>query len=191
MKRYIIITKIDCEVAYELLVFALFKEVKPKKREKKAKTGNSDSEESDGDTAQISAPSLIQRSSINPATLPTSINANLSRSNMSEGYSSQTLTGGLASDILEYESVVSAPKMQKQAMHPDRTKLFRMQLNNVRSMFSSRGESPTLTFDEVFDNINTNVEEKFTRVECNIALEEMSNSNMLWWQSDLDSIIFY
>jgi hypothetical protein len=45
-----VVEEVDAEVAYEILVFALFKEVKSKKREKKQKTVDDDDSDSEGDS---------------------------------------------------------------------------------------------------------------------------------------------
>jgi DNA replication licensing factor MCM3 len=44
------VEQVDAEVAFEILVFALFKEVKAKKREKRQKTVNDDDDDSDEDS---------------------------------------------------------------------------------------------------------------------------------------------
>ncbi|KAJ2997087.1 MCM DNA helicase complex subunit [Globomyces sp. JEL0801] len=57
------VEKTDAEIAYEILVFALFKEVKTKKREKKQKVGVDDSDESDDDAETIEKRRLSHRTS--------------------------------------------------------------------------------------------------------------------------------
>lgn len=56
--------KVDAEVAFEILVFALFKEVKQKKREKRTKVSVHSDNESEPETeASTTMPSIISRPS--------------------------------------------------------------------------------------------------------------------------------
>lgn len=181
-----IIEEVDAEVAYEILIFALFKEVQ-KKRQKKAKVDN-DSDDDDGTTRDAS--SFITRS-VAPS-------ARESRSQTTVTDTTGVTKGTLASSGIiknmanDDASEVQSSVMSMPAMSLARFELFRSRLAAIRTKYTAeRNESPTVTVPEIMEMINEG-EDGFTLAEVLRQLEVMSDENMsLWYQPENNAVLFF
>eukprot|EP00842_Homolaphlyctis_polyrhiza_P004216 jgi/Hompol1/4796/HPOL_001845-RA len=125
-----IVEIIDAEVAYELLVFALFKEVKPKKREKRQKTVNDSDSDDDTvvDEEHHSQPSLVRRhgSSVAPSAVTDSRDATnastaAGRSTRSSGHTSSRISELIDRDMSTDPSIAAGNPSQD--LEPDNEQL--------------------------------------------------------------------
>lgn len=183
-----------------------------KKREKRAKnTNESDEEETDIETATIvssiaatSARGSVRtgasnagastRTGASSRTGAASRNGAASQSNFTD---MDNLPAAMSidptSDVMD-SLEKSAAKLKVEAeMSEERFDLFRESLNLIRSYYKDeRGDSPTVSFPEIMDKINNNINPPFNEKQVLNQLEIMSNENMaLWWQPENNSVLFF
>jgi hypothetical protein len=213
----------------EILVFALFKEVKKKARTKKQKVAGSDSDsDSDNGTVHTAAPSFINRTDSSVAPSRAARSSQQSHSQTMRSVNSQALLD-VADDDYEMASTVApsssrvvsvnsqglrnadsemastvAPSAGKyvasvipdsqptEPMSAQRFDVFRNRLNVVREKFNlERGDTPSVTFQELMETINVN-DDEFTSTEVTNQLQIMSDENMsVWWQPEQQTVLFF
>ena len=185
----------DAEVAYELLVFALFKEVKPKKkREKRAKT-DADQEEVDEDSDSDSDVVSERQSSILLRTSARNVIRDDDSSHQTKSVVTQRTAGHSSriSDLIDASSMSQESSMV-QEMPASRFDLFRRQLNPIRQFCQNeRMDNPSVSLAELMDRINQGLlaNDVFDEQQVVAGLRKMSAENMgLWYQEAVDSILF-
>ncbi|KAJ3305034.1 MCM DNA helicase complex subunit [Kappamyces sp. JEL0829] len=207
------VEQVDAEVAYEILVFALFKEVKSKKREKRQKTvGDEDSGESDDDST-VHAKSFASRTTASRQTETTRSGVSSRTGAGSEGTSRGGMSAliGAASTVSisgmdvdsqntggpsqSSQTAVPASSAGLTPMSSDRFDLFRECLSKVRNHYvGDRGDSPSVQFGEIMEMINLGLAESqhFSPQEVLRQLELMSDENMsIWWQPEVAQVLFF
>ncbi|KAJ3260941.1 MCM DNA helicase complex subunit [Boothiomyces macroporosus] len=190
------VEQVDAEVAYEILVFALFKEVKPKRREKKQKVGDgSDSDSDDGTIYERQ--SLVSRSTNSRATKPSLVVSSHSKES-SRHLSSlidpdiSDVTSSVPKNVTEQEEMAVDPDSYQTAIPSrDRIDLFRKQLNAIRSHFNNLGRE-SITFDEIMERVNVNNnEEMFSPEQVESLITDMSEQNMgVWYMPENGTVMF-
>ena len=183
----------DAEVAFELLVFALFKEVKAKKRVKRAKLGKeSDVEEEDSDDETVaSAPAPSVEPSVVSARTGTqkSVRSGATSSRMSE------LVNEMALDeddtTVAGRSSVTTPALGAKLVGSRLASFNQILFKISESIRISDAESPTIMLSDLIMQINQDQMEPFNPEDIKATIMDMSNQGLnVWYQEDMDAVMF-
>ena len=75
----------------------------------------------------------------------------------------------------------------------NRFDIFRSNLNNIRTHYQAeRGDSPSVSFHEIMQLINSGSHAPFSAAEVLKQIQLMSDANMsVWWQPEQETLLFF
>ncbi|KAI8821797.1 MCM2/3/5 family-domain-containing protein [Fimicolochytrium jonesii] len=202
------VEKNDAEVAVEILKFALYKEVKVKKRTKRAKIADdSESEDSDDDSdgeytgrSKPTTPRRTTRAEQNAvdqtANALSQMNVDMDHAEPN-GTASSGSTGDLtglieSSGSATLNNTTQGASSSNTPLDPQRFDQFRQGLFSVREVLERSGSDGTAMVHDILSHINNSIpeQERFALEEVKMALRQMSAQNTLWYQEQEETVIF-
>ncbi|KAJ3019563.1 MCM DNA helicase complex subunit [Thoreauomyces humboldtii] len=197
------VEKVDAELAVEILKFALYKEVKSKKRAKRVKvaaaTSDSDSSDSDSDDGTYGSRAAPRRTSQAARKAVDAAADRMSTLTVDEGsnevmeedepmeHSGTHSLGGLVGTLESSQSSTPAGPMDSA-----RFDIFRQGLHAVRQELESAGAEALVMVPDLVTRLNEGMpgDGQFDAPEVQGALRVMSEQNTLWYQEEQEMVVF-